>query len=352
MEQDFFIWNLDLNDQLTTVLTSKVISVAMGVAIICFVCSLAYNYLKSGFENFVSDKKEKFPDYEDIARCLVLIFCISLYLPIAQVIIGTIEAINKSTEIGPEYVAEFAANAQKFTESQMNSVDADKLTSDALENNELSGALGEYAEKEKGKAEETPTGTPGLFSSINALVTFLNPMTHSALMLHSVALLLVTIIKKIILGITVVVVKLLIILGPLAFAVTILPVFKNQLSQWFGTIVNAGLVFTTLNILESIMAAVFAHIIAPKSVFDIEQYTTGSEMLALDIIIIVMYCSVFWITSKIVGKGDAGRVISKLVGAATAATAIVLGGTAAVGASGGNVSNVASAGKNLIENGE
>ena len=69
------------------------------------------------------------------------------------------------------------------------------------------------------------------------------------------------------------------------------------------------------------------------------------EILALDLIMLIMYCSVFWLTGKIVGKGDAGRVISKLVSTATMAAGLVLTGGAS-GAS--NIANASSAGKNVI----
>ena len=63
-----------------------------------------------------------------------------------------------------------------------------------------------------------------------------NVMQHSFFSdVEEVAALLIGIIQVVILGIGGVIVKLLVILGPFVFAVSMLPVFQKQLSIWFGT---------------------------------------------------------------------------------------------------------------------
>lgn len=43
--QDTFLWGLQINDSLTTELTAQMTVIALGVAVICFICNIAYNYL-------------------------------------------------------------------------------------------------------------------------------------------------------------------------------------------------------------------------------------------------------------------------------------------------------------------
>ena len=42
--QDTFLWGLQINDSLTTELTAQMTVIALGVAVICFICNIAYNY--------------------------------------------------------------------------------------------------------------------------------------------------------------------------------------------------------------------------------------------------------------------------------------------------------------------
>lgn len=48
MNQDNFLWGLQITDGLTMELVSKMTVIAFGVAVICFICNLAYNYLYHG----------------------------------------------------------------------------------------------------------------------------------------------------------------------------------------------------------------------------------------------------------------------------------------------------------------
>ena len=61
------------------------------------------------------------------------------------------------------------------------------------------------------------------------------------------------------------------------------------------------------------------------------------------------YCSCFWLSSKIVGHSDAGKIISKTVSIVTTAATIALMGGAAAGKL-TNVGAAASAGESIIDN--
>ena len=89
-------------------LVSQMTVIAFGVGVICFICNLAYNYLYHGASQLLSPNEDKFPDMMEIARCLVLFFCLSMYTPIAQTIVGTMEVINEATSLTSERAQEFA----------------------------------------------------------------------------------------------------------------------------------------------------------------------------------------------------------------------------------------------------
>ena len=108
MNQDNFLWGLQITDGLTMELVSQMTVIAFGVGVICFICNLAYNYLYHGASQLLSPNEDKFPDMMEIARCLVLFFCLSMYTPIAQTIVGTMEVINEATSLTSERAQEFA----------------------------------------------------------------------------------------------------------------------------------------------------------------------------------------------------------------------------------------------------
>jgi hypothetical protein len=125
------------------------------------------------------------------------------------------------------------------------------------------------------------------------------------------------------------------ILGPLAVAFSMLPVFKDKLSQWFGVYLNCLFVPITLNGLDFLYYS---------TIHEALRGTTEINPLVdtvFQVVMIIVYCLSFWLTSFYVGSSSAGRVLST---AATAATSLVgyLAGSAAtasrtIPASGGNI---------------
>lgn len=70
--------------------------------------------------------------------------------------------------------------------------------------------------------------------------------------------------------------------------------------------------------------------------------------LGMDLAIIGSYCCCFWLASKIVGHGDAGRIISKTVSiVTTAATMAIAGKAVASGAT--NIASAAAIGRESMK---
>lgn len=349
MAQDSFLWGLEITDSLTMELTSQMTVIALGVAVICFICNMAYNYLYHGVSQLLTSDENKFPDMMEIARCFALIFCLSLYTPIAKTVVGTLEVINEATSLSPGRAQEFAQYMEKSATEQGDMVvdyQENSLKAGVASGEDQDGAM----QKEVDNIDQDNESS-GFTAVLNKLAQLLNPGNYVAMALHALSALLIGVIQAVILGIGVVIVKILVILGPFAFAFSILPVFQKQLSIWFGTLCSVGMVFTVINILNQIMW------FTCKSVFDagdfdlLDQSSRQLQYLGLDLAMIGSYCSCFWLASKIVGHGDAGKIISKTMAILTTAATMVVGG-AAMAKGAANVGAVASVGKSIINDQE
>ena len=116
--QDAFLWGLKISDTLTMELASQMTIIALGVGVICFICNISYNYFVHGVSQLLSPDENKFPDLMEIARCLALFFCLSLYMPIAKTVVGTFEVINQETSLTNSQAGEFSKYVQKSSSEQ------------------------------------------------------------------------------------------------------------------------------------------------------------------------------------------------------------------------------------------
>lgn len=347
MGQSSFLWGLEINDSLTMELTSQMTVIAGVLGLICFVCSISYNYFYHGASQVLSTNEDKFPDYMEIGRGVALLICLSLYTPIVKTVVGTLELINEATSLTSDRAAEFAQFMEKSSQDQsdlLSDIDKNALKSGIKNGEDQFGAMQKELDNKEQEIEMTAES-----SSIEKIVQFMNPANMCAAAIHGLAALLTGIIQIVILGIGVVITKVLVILGPFVFALSILPVFEKQLSNWFGTLCSVGFSFTVINILNHIMWKTFRDIYSGS--FDLlEEGLKHLIYLGIDLALIGCYCSAFWLASKVVGHGDAGRIISKTVSIVTsAATAAFVGGSIAAGATKAtNVGAAASAGKSII----
>lgn len=347
--------SLEITDELTIKLISITCVVAGGIAAICFVCSLMFNYIKAAFKNiFNPEEAGDFPNYMEITRGIILCILISIYPIAAVALTGTIEFFNRMSSPVSENSIQLASLAEEY--SNMIALSYDDAQQAALE----SAKAGETGDSDDQAAAEIQlkagddadpskkTANSGEINdsySIKELLSLLNPATWVALSIQACLHLVFTLIHLIISSIAAILFKFFIIIGPLAIAFSILPIFEKQISIWFGTVMNTGFVFTTLNILDRISLGVFEYIIKEGS--DLGNPLLPSSVITLDAVLLITYLSSFWLTSKFVGKGDAGRVISKMVAVGTGIAALATGGAGAV-AGGGNIANAVSAAGNTI----
>ncbi len=107
----------------------------------------------------------------EIARCLVLFFCLSIYTPIAQTIVGTMEVINEATSLTSERAQEFAQfMAQSAIEQGEMIAEYDKhsLQSEVAAGEDSTGAMQHELDKKMEEDEMT-----GVRSSVEKIVQLL-----------------------------------------------------------------------------------------------------------------------------------------------------------------------------------
>jgi hypothetical protein len=179
-----------------------------------------------------------------------------------------------------------------------------------------------------------------------------NPSIISTYIVGGIFRLISNLIRGLVMLFAIILFKLLIIVGPLAFAFSILPIFRDKIEHWFSTLLTVGLSFTTIHILDHLYFELMSNMwdnMAEVGSFDV----LGKHIF--DIGLIISYSMVFWITSKFVGTSEAGRFISKGVGM----TAMAIGGvvsmagkvsTGGASAGVGTVKNVISAGSKAVQN--
>lgn len=346
MVQDNILWGLKIADGMTMELVSQMTVIASGVAVICFICNLSYNYLYHGVSQLVNPDESKFPDIMEIARCLALFFCITLYAPIAKTIVGTLEVINEATSLTADRSEEFAQYMAR------SSADQSEMISDFQENSLEAGiASGDDTNGAMQKEVDNlsqDNEVSGEVSSLEKISQLLNPGNMVCMGLHALSSVIAGIIQIVILGIGVVIIKLLVILGPFVFAFSMLPVFDRQLAKWFGTLCSVGMVFSVINILNQIMWFAFKAVFSTGDFDSLDLATKQVQYLGLDVAMIGSYCSCFWLASIIVGHGDAGKIITKTVSTLTSAATLAIGG-AAIAKGATSVGAAASLGKSIID---
>lgn len=340
-----FIFQNSIIDATVNKMTGVVVMVAITIATILYFITLAHNYIKSSVSSLKDQSSNSFVDYEDLARTLVIIGAIVVYLPLINITTETIEFLNKFTAPGrDEYkvMEQYAETYNKSGQTYAIEVDENVMQSvldDPNSSSDLKQEMKKRLEgKEKGKIEVEAKEESSYLSLITSLIN--KPGEIWNLIFHGITMVLLGLIKLIIYAITTNVLKVLIIIGPLAFAFSILPAFKNQINIWAGTYLNVAFVFTTLNILDAIIITSMEYLSEGNSV----SISSPQANMAFAMTQIIMYLSCFWLTSKFIGKADGGMALTKMVGMAAAATAMVITGGAAAGAmAGGGVTNVGTA---------
>lgn len=340
--------------------TLRVQTLAFGLAALFFVISLAVNYAKNSF-----NKQGKNVDIKEIITCVVLMLCISLYIPLANMtyyvsqisynyiafdestnnkLVAQLEQeqVNLKEKYGSDPILQQRCVECEF---RMKIKSGDKWALDQKEKD----ACNTLIEEAKLKAANEKSGE-GLFEKITGGVAWLlNAIWALPGLLITETFKLIAHIARVTVGLLIKgYVMVLYAVGPLAFAFSILPIFRKKWEEWIGSYLVMLFSFVTLAIIDHVVWVLQYTLL---NNFGILSMLDG---LIVSFLIIALYCSPFWITSKYVGSADAGAMVGKALGIMITSVALAasayMGASAGAGGSGGGVANsLFDAGKNATE---
>lgn len=347
---DFF-YKSDYLDSVVASVTFKVCCVALTLSVIFFLATSAWNVASSSIKRVNDGNAERFFDKQDMVRSIFLIVCIIIYMPLTwsilggcEIICGTIvpsEEIASLNEQMMNMVDEVTDTDQNIPEEVKNLLalydnpetsEEDRESARALLKDEFGiDATASHEDRIKQYKPNTPNG---LLKVLYAIMNILSPATWVRVTFSAMVSLVLFLIRTIINFFTINLIKVLVCIGPMSFAFSIIPAFRDKIVDWFSTLLNAAFVFFTMNVLEAVVYGMMWNF-NDITKNPLEVFKNTHNIMAMDITIIILYLMVFWLTSKYVGKSDAGRVITKAITMATMATmAIITAGAGAAGMAG------------------
>lgn len=325
----------------------RVSLVAGGMAITLAILNIGYNYIKNALQQLTNQQAERIIDINEIARTLIILALIGLYIPIITASMGAIEMVSdklKMTVDGEdklmeEYVTK-AYDYYFYTNEKIIALEEKvKAEKDEAKREELNRIIEEEREKLK-KGEEIAKDPSG--ETIRSAMGWSIGNIIAQRAIGGVMTVIGLIVGNIALGIASLGLKILLVLGPLAFAFSILPVFKNQVSVWASATLNFAFASMTMDII---------HALDVQYLFSLSTFPLDFEnSIAYNFSKVVLYAMPFWFTAKYVGKGEGGAFVGKMMGMATAALAMVMtGGAGAVGGAKGTLGNIIKSGSKTTD---
>lgn len=321
----------DYVGKITIELIDKTVIIATILAVFLFILMLGWNYLKNGFESLTGGKPEMV-NYNELVRTIVIVVCIFCYKPVITTVADITDYFNMlSAPSSQEYQQMINAKNKLY---ELSSGEQQELA--ALKSDLAAGNLkGQNIQIVKNRIAQLEGGAvaQALDTDIESEdpVSYWNPFKWKTMLLHFIATGLFGIIKIIISIMAGILFQFMMVVGPLALAFSIIPVFRNQIDTWFGTLINTAFIGTTYNILDHFHNAMFIELGKDSSLFALDSTTMETMEFAL----LILYLMPFFLTSKFVGKGDGGRFVSKSLQLATIAAAGALGGAAGASAGSG-----------------
>lgn len=325
----------------------KVSLVAGGIAITLAILNIGYNYIKNALQQITNQQAERIIDINEIARTLIILALIGLYTPIITASMGAIDMISdklKMTVNGEDKLVEDYVNKAYdyyfYTNEKIIALEEKvKTENDEAKRNDLNRIIQEEREKLK-KGESTVKESNG--ETLRQAMGFSVGSIITQRIVGGVMTVIGLIIENIALGIASLGLKILLVLGPLAFAFSILPVFKNQINVWASATLNFAFASITMEIIH----ALDVQYLFSSSTFPLDFENSAAYNLSK----IIIYTMPFWFTSKYVGKGEGGAFVGKMMGMATTALAMVMtGGTTAAGGAKGTLGNIIKSGSKATD---
>lgn len=367
--------NTPVTDQLTMDMIKRISPFWFGFAIILFGVKVAYSTGSAVLEASVSETPKIPVNYMELLRGMVFVLLIGVFpqffMGIQSFVRGTNDFSDTSTEayanmekVSNEFfyesqVAPYRENiksAKAGYKAALESGDPsqiaaqkivvqeamkDGLKAKALAEQQMDGSVdGQDIQPNDFTPETLDKATSGGYNF------FMNPVKMVGLFLSGIFTLIALGIKVIIMMWAKFAFGIIGCLGMIALTFGIWN--PNIPSVWFAKLLNIGLSFTVINILDQYMTHFWSYVW--NSGLLVEGVEIGN-LMTISIVIIASYASVFTLTSYVVGGTGAGRIVSKSIGIMSLFIAGAASGVAAaIGGGAGASSSAGSSGGSSINN--
>lgn len=312
-------------DAFTLLAMDKMVGIASAMIGSFVILRLGWEYLKYSL-NSVNDSSfvGKMFDMTEAARILTLVFVLSLYSTLIGSFMGTFRMLNQATQVTDATAQQSQEVLNKYGYYNMTI----KKTINSFGDEVLELGLDEDGVVASG---DTKTDDSSWWDNLTGWASdfFIADIINSIFYgITSFIFYGMSSYVKIIL-------KILIIIGPLAIAMSVL--WKEKMMSWFNAFLNTGLVFVVLNTLNYLvlnyLSADFHAFDGSASMADASNSIWKS--ISFNVAIMGAYFSVFRLTALWAGQSLAGAIISKGLGFAGMVAGLALMGAGALKGGGG-----------------
>lgn len=340
---------VDLIDGAADRAMDQVITVAWIIAIPYFLLVSAWGYVTNGVNSLLGRPTDGYVDKEKLFYGIFILILLAAYKPISSTLSDSIDYINSITAITDQSRMKIEAARGKSRDVQIEAaIYAAKYSEEPALKEAAVRALDKMGVNEDEYLSGSQTREDLLDNQdwMDKLVFWLNPRNWITGIFYSIGQLLVTIIRLVVFIFTMFFLKVLLIVGPMAFAFGVNQKNKDLIVTWLGGVFHAGLVFTTMNIIDYFYSSVFEMRLNNNNMDYVlggspESAMGGAVMteIVINLSFIILYLSAFKLTRIFVpGKSIASGIVGKTVALGAAMVGAAAVGAGAAGGSGGGAS--------------
>lgn len=321
-----FLKNISSNGVLNANLhatTLTVQGIALLLAPILFVVNVMHNFwgTTTSFTGQIFNKKE-------LIRLWVVYGFIVIYPAIFTPVMFVVDLVNTASSLDDKAYNDYVNAITSYSDNALNysvSANSGKLTVDSLSQNNV---------------------VKGQTAGGDLLSFFVSPVNFMNMVVNGIVVFFAGILHLVIGTVCVYLFKILYVLGPMAFCFSLSPFSKNQVDIWLGTFLNVGFTLFTFNILQKLMVN---QLIASFNSVGASGTTNPYTDATFGIVILILYLCCFWLTSKFVGVGDGGKVLSSAMQAMQTVAQVKMGFGADMSKNGGAVDDATKTGADSMK---
>lgn len=266
--------------------TWQILKVASSLLLAFAALSVAWKSLVK----VITKQTSAFIDFNELWRVIGLGFLMAMYIPMIGSILFINGSIAKMVDYDENTISEIRA---KIVEKEIN----EKFYGYETEEEDVNekdpfAEINEQADK-SGKA----------ITSWDILGSATNPNVLGMMILQSIVSALTRITKWTVTMIIAVLIKVFILIGPLAIMFSALPPFKKAINKWLGSFIALLITQVLFNILDSVIYLSFGSSI---------NGWMGIDLLMFNITMIFCFLMIFWIASHVVGAEDGGAILGAM----------------------------------------